>query len=371
MPGNLHRNLFVFKDGGCIIRQGRPMIWHFEGALLERSKTSRLRVAFLGSDDFSVPSLEACLAGAEVVAVYTQPDRRSGRGRKKLAGSPVKQLAAARGLHIEQPEGFDKACVEKLRGFAAELMVVAAYGQILPAAALAAARVDSINVHASILPRHRGASPVAAAILAGDAEAGVTIMKMKPAVDAGEIICIGEERRRAQKAVPIAEDENAGELSARLARIGGELAAEVLAAFADGSVTYEKQDGTRATYAPMMQKSDGRIDWSRPADVVLRHIRAMTPWPGAYTYLHASGTEPTRIVVLDARACEARSEAGPGRVGVLDAARLVVETGSGCVELGRIKPADRKALGAAEFVRGCRALREGSGRSGDCWLGDA
>jgi len=341
------------------------------GALLERSKTSRLRLVFMGSDDFSVPSLEACLAAAEVVAVYTQPDRRSGRGRKKLSGSPVKQLAAARGLCVEQPERFDEERVEKLRGFAADLTVVAAYGQLLPAAALSAARVDSINVHASLLPRHRGASPVAAAILAGDSEAGVTIMKLRPELDAGEIICVGEERRRAQRAVPVAEDENAGELSARLARIGGELTVEVLAAFADGSVTYEKQDGTRATYAPMMRKSEGRIDWSRPADAVLRHIRAMTPWPGAHTHLHAPGTEPTRVVVLGARACEVRSECHPGSVRVLDEARLVVGTGSGCVELGRVKPAGRKELGAAEFVRGCRALRESSGRNGDCWLGDA
>ena len=337
---------------------------------LETAGFPRLKVVFMGSDTFSVPSLEACLARTDVVAVYTQPDRRSGRGRKRIGRSPVKELAVDRGLHVEQPENFDKRRSEQLRTFGADLVVVAAYGHILPPAALDAARRDSVNVHASLLPRHRGAAPVAAAILAGDAQAGVTIMKIRAKLDAGEIVCCGE-RRRAQKALRIRDDETAGELTARLAALGGELLPEVLQAFADRSVTYETQDETQATIAPMLRKSDGRIDWTQPADRVARHVRAMTPWPGAQAELRLPGSQPVRMTVLGARPCEADVEGGPGRVAVLDGSRLVVSAGSGGVELLRVRPAGRKAMTAVDFLRGCSALREDSGQGGGCWFATA
>jgi len=342
---------------------------------LETADKSRLRVVFMGSDSFSLPSLETCLAQADVVAVYTQPDRRSGRGRKRLTRSPVAELARRFGLHLEQPEAFDKRCLERLRGFEADLIVVAAYGQILPAPALRAARMDSINVHASLLPRHRGAAPIAAAILAGDAEAGVTIMKLRPRLDAGEIICYGERRRRAQKATPIRDGETSGQLSARLAAIGGELLADILRAFADGSVTYEVQDETQATTAPMLQKSDGRIDWSRPADRVARHIRAMTPWPGAYSELHLPGREPIRVIVLRARTSDQDADQDavgrPGRIGRVEGPRLVVSTGARCIELIEVKPAGRGPMNAADFLRGSSAVRQGPEPDGGPWFADA
>ena len=325
----------------------------------------------MGSDNFSVPSLRACLTCADVIAVYTQPDRRSGRGRKQLQPSPVKQVATEHRLHVEQPETFDNQCVETLRGFEADLIVVAAYGQLLPRGALKAARLGTVNVHASLLPRHRGAAPVAAAILAGDTDAGVTVMKVRPKLDAGEIVCCGERRRRAQKATPIREDETAGQLTARLAALGAELLAEVLRAFADGSVTYESQDDAQATVAPKLRKPDARIDWSRPADRIARHVRAMTPWPGAYTELHAPGLEPIRITVLEARITDAGGGAGPGRLAVPGGSRLVVSTGEGHVELIRLKPAGRSAMAAADFARGCSALREGAERDGGCWFAGA
>ncbi|MFH1730840.1 MAG: methionyl-tRNA formyltransferase [Planctomycetota bacterium] len=341
-----------------------------EDTALARSEEPSLRVVFMGSDAFSVPSLEACLAQCEVVAVYTQPDRRSGRGRRRLSRSPVKEVALSLGLPVEQPEKFDKRCSERLREFEPDLTVVAAYGQLLPRHALAAARVDSINVHASLLPRHRGAAPVAAAILAGDAEAGVTVMKLRPELDAGEIIICGG-GRRAQRAAAVADDETAGELAARLATLGGELLADVLPAFADGSVTYELQDDARATYAPMLRKSDGEIDWSQPAGDVLRRIRAMTPWPGACTELQTAGAAPVRVTVLRARACGSGIGGRPGQIHVRPGPQLLACTGGGWLELLEVKPAGRKAMAAAEFIRGCRPLRDTSGRDGDCWFGSA
>ncbi len=322
----------------------------------------------MGSDLFSVPSLTICLARSDVVAVYTQPDRRSGRGRKQSAASPVKALALTRGLRVEQPERFDKRCSDQLRELAPDLTVVAAYGELLPPEALGAARVDSINVHASLLPRHRGAAPIAAAILAGDAEAGVTLMRLRPELDAGEIIRCGDEHRRAQAATPIGPDETAGELAERLATIGGELLADVLRAFADGSVTYELQDDARATYAPMLSKADGLIDWAKPADEIVRHIRAMTPWPGAHTELHVPEAEPIRIVVLRAEPVEA-PEAEAGQVCMMPGDRLVIAAGQGAVELLEVQPASRKAMPAASFARGCSALKDGSGEGGGCWCG--
>lgn len=336
-----------------------------EVCTLERGTKTRLRVVFMGSDAFSVPSLEACAAVADVVAVYVGADRRSGRGRSMAAPSPVKELAVSRGLRVEQPEKFDKECCERLAAFCADLIVVAAYGHILPRAALGAARLDSVNVHASLLPRHRGAAPVAAAILAGDADAGVTIMKLRPRLDAGELICTGTGARRAQRATVIGRDETAGELSERLARIGGELVGEVLAAFADGSVTYEAQDEAQATFAPPLQKSDGRIVWARPAEFLARHVRAMTPWPGAFSEFQAPGRGPVHVIVLEGRASEDAAPGAPGRVEVRPGPRMFVATGAGRFELLRLKPAGRAAMAAAEFVRGCAALRE-PGRHGEC-----
>ena len=309
----------------------------------------------MGSDEFSVPSFETCIEKTDVVAVYTRPDRRAGRGRARLAASPVKEVAAEHGLRIEQPETFDNQCCRQLRELRPDLLVVAAYGVILPLAAIEASQRDSINVHASLLPRHRGAAPVAAAILAGDDETGVTVMRIRPRLDAGEIICLGE-GRRAQARVRIGPEETAGELTDRLATLGARVLAEAIDAYADGSVTYESQDERLATPAPSLSKADGRIDWNRPAGYIVRHVRAMTPWPGAFSQLLIPGEPPRRIAILEAGA----ADGGPGRPGMVQTAdgSLVVCAGEGAVEVRRLKPAGRQAMDAAAFVRGCRPLRE-------------
>jgi methionyl-tRNA formyltransferase len=321
----------------------------------------------MGSDPFSVPSLDACHHNADVVAVFSQPDRPSGRGRKTLAVSPVKRRACELGLLIEQPERFDKSTVEKLRGLAPDLVVVAAYGLLLPGAALRVPQVDTINVHASLLPRHRGAAPMAAAILAGDAETGVTVMKVRPKLDAGEIVCFPD-GRPAQQSTAIADNETAGQLAERLAGLGGELLSDVLRQFTEGSVTYRPQDEASATYAPMLTKADGQIDWARPADEVARHIRAMTPWPGAFSVFHAPDQPPCRVIVLAARPLKDGLALEPGRV-ALDDGRLRVATADGCVDILTLKPAGRNAMDATAFLRGCKAAQEKSGQGGDCRFG--
>lgn len=338
--------------------------------MLTEAAKFKLRVVFMGSALFSVPSLKACLSHARVVAVYTQPGRRSGRGRKQRAISPVGEVAAEYGLPLEQPVLFDKQTCERIRGYKADLVVVAAYGQILPRAALDAPRLASINVHASLLPRHRGAAPIAATIRSGDAETGVTVIRMRPRLDAGEILCLGTERRKAQVATRIGDDETAGELTERLAAIGGDLLVDVLAAFAQGAVTYEAQDEPLATYAPMLTKADGLIPWSATAEQVLRHIRAMTPWPGAYCEAHMHGCRPTRLVVLRARRHEAELPGRSGTVFAVDG-HMLVKTGLGSVELLRVKPASRDEMSGADFLRGHRLDAHGLGRDGDCWLAGA
>lgn len=324
----------------------------------------------MGSAPLSVPSLKTCLSHSEVVAVYTQPDRRSGRGRKHTATSPVGEVAAEHALPVEQPELFDKQTCERLYGYRADLIVVAAYGHILPRAALDAPRLASINVHASLLPRHRGAAPIAAAIRAGDAETGVTIIRMRPRLDAGEIVCLGAERRKAQRATRIGEEETAGELAERLAVIGGDVLADVVAAFAGGTVAYEAQNEALATFAPMLAKTDGLIPWSAAAEQVVRHIRAMTPWPGAYCEMRLSGRQPLRLVVLRARTHDVERPGRPGQVSVVGG-RLVVSAGVGSVELLLVKPAGRNEMRAGDFLRGFRIAADGSGQDGDCWLAGA
>jgi methionyl-tRNA formyltransferase len=309
----------------------------------------------MGSDVFSVPSLRTCLAQTEVVAVYTQPDRRTGRGRTRLTASPVKELAVEAGRQVEQPERFDNEATERLRSFEPDLTVVAAYGHLLGRRVREAARLDTINVHASLLPRHRGAAPVAAAIRAGDPVTGVTVMKVRRRLDAGEILCVGDPPRPAARATKIGERETTGELTERLADMGGEVLADVLRAFSAGSVTTRLQDDTAATHAPRLRKADGRIDWSLPAAVIDRHVRAMHPWPGAFSELHVPGHEPHRVIVLEARPVE-----GDGRPGelMIEGDRALVGTGEGRIELLRVKPAGRGERTGAEFAHGVPAARD-------------
>ena len=297
-----------------------------------------LRVVFAGTPDFARVSLAALLASPHrVCAVYTQPDRPAGRGRRPRP-SPVKELALAQGLPLRQPE--------TLRGRAAELaawhpdvMVVAAYGLLLPVEILAVPPLGCVNVHASLLPRWRGAAPIPRAILAGDRVTGVTLMQMEAGLDTGPILAARE--------TPIGERETAGQLHDRLAALGAELLIETLDRLEAGTVTPEPQDAASATYAPKLTKAEARIDWRRPAVEIDRQVRAFNPRPVAWT-----PTPEGPLRVWEALPLEA-PEGAPGTV--LEAGpRLVVACGEGALNLLRLQPPGGRPMEARAYVNGRR-----------------
>ena len=233
------------------------------------------RILFAGTPDFALASLSALLAnGYPPLAVYTQPDRPAGRGRK-LHVSPVKVLAQQEGIEVRQPESLkDADVVSDIAAYDAELMIVAAYGLILPQAILDLPAHGCLNVHASLLPRWRGAAPIQASILAGDEETGISLMRMTKDLDTGPVF--------AQQSITIGDAETAGELHDRLATLGGEMLCEHLSDILDGRLAAEPQDESLATYAGKIRKSDAAIDWRKPVETLAREVRAYNPVPGAY-----------------------------------------------------------------------------------------
>jgi methionyl-tRNA formyltransferase len=298
-----------------------------------------MRIVFLGTGDIGVPSLQALAARHEVVAVFTQPDRPAGRDLK-LRPSPVKTAALALQIPVFQPEKIRAAeSVAELASLGAEVIVVAAYGQILPKRILELPPLGCLNIHASILPRHRGASPIHAAILAGDAESGVTIMQMDEGLDTGAILRIVR--------TPISSTDTAGSLHDRLAGLAAEPLLEVIEALSQGTVSPQKQDDVLATHAPKLTKQDGRIDWTASARDIDLRVRGMTPWPGAFTAL------PDGRTLKVHRASVEEGDGGePGEVLSADADGLVIAAGSGRVRLREVQAAGGKRLAAAEFLRG-------------------
>lgn len=299
-----------------------------------------LRIIFAGTPDFSVPCLHALrAAGQEIVAVYTQPDRPAGRGRK-LSPSPVKEAALALGLPIFQPQTLrDEAAIHALQAHKADLMVVVAYGLLLPRAVLDAPRLGCVNIHASLLPRWRGAAPIQRAILAGDSETGVTIMRMEAGLDTGPLYLI--------RRLPLDLRETGGGLSDKLSRLGAKALVEALPGIADGSLVPSPQDDSQANYAHKLAKAEAEIDWSRPAVEIDRLIRAFDPWPVAQTRLEGVslrlwGCEPTARVAPAASA--------PGQVLAAGKAGIDVATGAGVLRLTRLQPPGKKPMSAAEFL---------------------
>jgi methionyl-tRNA formyltransferase len=307
-----------------------------------------IRLVFLGTGDFALPAFEHLVeTGHEVAALVTQPDRPQGR-KQEIIPAPIKRLAEASGIAVFQPEDVNAPeSLERIRGLRPELLVTAAYGQILSADLLSIPRLGGINLHGSVLPSYRGASPVARAIQNGDTATGVTVIQMTPRIDAGGIIAIAR--------TDIGPDETAGELEQRLARLGASLVAQSIAALAAGPVPILPQDNTQVTRAPKLRKEDGLIDWSRPAKAVHDHVRAMQPWPVASTTWHPqadTSREPTRIIVHKTQIVEGRGR--PGEVIEAAGDRLVVAAGEGAVRLAIIQLPGKKPASAADFLRGYR-----------------
>ena len=290
-----------------------------------------LRVIFAGTPDFSVPALEGLLTSThEVAAVYTQPDRPAGRGRR-LTASPVKQTAEAAGVPVHQPPSLrDDAAVQQLQELAPDLMVVVAYGLILPQRVLDIPRLGCVNIHASMLPRWRGAAPIQRAIEAGDATSGVAIMRMEAGLDTGPVFLARE---------------TGGQLHDRLAVIGAEALLSALPGIADGSLSPQLQDDGCATYARKIEKSEGLIDWHAPAVEIDRKIRAFNPWPVAYT---RHGGDVLRV--WESEPLPGTAAGAPGTVFNASRDGIDVVTGNGLLRLVRLQPPGKRAMSAGDFL---------------------
>lgn len=310
-------------------------------------KTGPWRVIFLGTPAFAVPTLKALLeAGEDVVAVISQPDRPRGRGQK-VSPSPVKELALAHGLRVLQPVKLkDPEFIRTLRELAPELMVVAAYGRILTPEILAVPTVGFLNVHASLLPKYRGAAPINWALIRGEKETGVTIMWVVQELDAGPIFL--------QEKVPIREEDNAGTLAARLADRGAALLIRALNLLRQGKAIRKAQPEEGVTYAPPITPEMRRLDWSLPAREICGWIRGLDPTPGAYGFLQGE-----RLKLFGARVRkEGGSVAAPGTVLTLRPEGLEIACGQGSVTVKEVQLAGHKRLSAAEFLRGHPIIKE-------------
>ena len=303
-------------------------------------KAEPIRTMFMGTPQFAVPALTALMdAGCDVVGVYTQPDRRSGRGRRRAA-SPVKQAALERRLPVFQPTSLrrDAAARAQLAALEPHLIVVAAYGLFLPPDTLRLPPLGALNIHPSLLPRYRGPSPVAAAILADDAATGVTVIQLDEGMDSGPIL--------AQTETPIGATETADALTARLFEMGAALLTDILPKRRNGDIAPAPQDESKATITRLLSREDGAIDWRMTAAQIARQARAYHPWPGSFTHWRGR-----LLKVLECRPMPSASDSPPGSVVALPDG-VGAATGEGILALRRLQLEGRQAVGAAEFVQG-------------------
>ncbi len=306
-----------------------------------------LNIVYMGTPDFAVTPLRALHAsGHTVLAVVTQPDRPKGRGRK-LTAPPVKTAAEQYGIPVLQPETVRTDTFHRhLAELAPDFFVVVAFGQILPQSLLDIPAMGSINVHASLLPRHRGAAPIQWAIINGDQETGVTTMLMDAGMDTGDILMVEK--------TTIGADETAVELHDRLSEMGARTLLETLTRLQDGSLKPQPQDSEEATYAPMLKKADGEIDWSLPAHRIECLIRGMNPWPGAFTF-----SDGMRLKIFKARTMERDVSVAPGTILECFPGELRVATGQSALAISEIQGESGKRLPIDDFLCGCR-LPDGS-----------
>ncbi|CAG0963777.1 methionyl-tRNA formyltransferase [Geobacteraceae bacterium] len=299
-----------------------------------------LRIIFMGTPDFACPTLTKLIErGENVIAVVTQPDRPKGRGQK-LVPPPVKVIAEEHGIPILQPlKVRAPEVIAQIRELNPDLIVVVAFGQILPQSLLDIPRHGCINIHASLLPRYRGAAPLNWCLINGETETGITTMQMDAGLDTGDMLV--------KRSIPIGPDEDAQSLHDRLSLLGAETIDETLDRLLAGTLTREKQDASLTCYAPMLKKEDGLIDWNREPQQIKNLVRGFTPWPGAYTTLDGKTLKLYKVSVAN----------GNGRPGELIAAGrdgIIVACGSGSLQIEELQLEGRKRLSAAEFLAGCR-----------------
>ncbi len=301
-----------------------------------------MRVVFMGSPGFAVPSLEYLVAsGYELAAVYTQPDRTGRRGRR-LTASPVKQAASALGLGVVQPKSLKvPEAVRQLADFKPDVIVVAAFGQLLPKAILELPRLGCLNVHPSLLPEFRGAAPVAAAILVGDEFTGVTIMLLDEGMDSGPILARGQ--------IPIADSDTTASLGEKLAIVGAGLLGEVLVGWARGELKPRPQDEAKASYCQPIAKDEGEIDWKLSALEIWRRVRAFYPWPGSYSRWRGK-----TLKIIEAMPLTAPAKAKVGEVVALDSGGFGIGSGDGILNILKVQLEGKQVLSAADFLRGQR-----------------
>jgi methionyl-tRNA formyltransferase len=314
-----------------------------------------MRVVMMGTGLFAEPTLEALLASRhEVAGLVTQPDRAVGqeRGSTRQTGRGMKAIAGEHRVPVFQPESINTPeGVAALAAWKPDLLVVAAYGQILSKDVLSVPPRGGVNVHASLLPRYRGAAPIAWAIWKGEDRTGVTIIRMSVSLDAGDML--------AQEAADVGPEETAGEVEARLAPLGARLALDVIDRMEAGTLPPGiKQDPSQVTKAPKLTKEHGAIDWGQPADEICRQVRAMQPWPTAYTYWHRTGQTPLRLIVGGARPRPRTDDEKALAAGEIvvpgDPKALGVAAGDGIVEIVELQPAGKRRMAAEEFLRGRR-----------------
>lgn len=297
-----------------------------------------MRIVFMGTPEFAVPSLKAlCDAGYDVVGVFTQPDRPKGRGNKVIA-SPVKQLAVEKGIPVFQPVRIRKDGVEDLKSLAPDLCVTAAFGQILSQEILDIPRIGTVNVHASILPRHRGSAPINWAILQGDETVGVTTMMTDKGIDTGDMLLKAE--------TPYIKGETAGELTIRMAELGAKLLIDTLKAMEAGTLERIPQDHANMTYDPMLTKEMGVIDWTHSAADIVNRIHGLNPWPGCSTAI-----EGGRLKLLRAEVAEGAGQ--PGEIIVADPKQgLIIAAGEGAVSVTQLQAPGGKPMNSKDYLRG-------------------
>ena len=306
-----------------------------------------MKIIYMGTPDFSVGPLEALIkAGHEISLVVCQPDRPKGRS-KEPSPCPVKECALSHGLKVFQPERIKRAeAVEELKKYPADVFVVAAFGQILSKEILEMPRFGCLNIHASLLPAYRGASPIQYAVINGDKESGVTIMQMDEGIDTGDILM--------QRSVEIDEDETGGSLFDKLSEVGSGLITEALDLLEKGELTPVKQDEAKSSHVGMLRKEDGLINWLRSAEEIERLIRGTDPWPGAYTYFRAKSLKIWKAEVTGGSVGENRAKAAPGYITGIDKDSFYVSCGEGTLRITQLQAEGKKRMSCADYLRGVK-----------------